>query len=136
MMTEMFLHDCEAWVSYSVDAGNNWTSMRVSDVSFTPSAIPGLASGYFGDYLGITSKDGIVYPCWTDNRDAGRPMTYVSPFVIGLNAAFTADNTNICTGSTVTFTDQSSGSPTSWDWTFTGGTPGTMVRPISSCNYL
>lgn len=113
---------CEAWVAYSLDAGNTWTDFRVSDVSFTPSAIPGLAGGYMGDYLGITSKGGMVYPCWTDTR-GGLFMTYVSPFTLGLNAAFTASNTNVCTGTSVTFTDQSSGPPTTWNWSFPGGTP-------------
>ena len=113
---------CEAWVSYSFDAGNTWTAMRVSDVSFTPSPIPGLAGGYMGDYCAITSKGGRVYPCWTDNRGT-TTMTYVSPFDLGLNAAFTANNTNICVGGDVTFTDQSSGFPTTWTWSFPGGTP-------------
>jgi len=114
--------ECETWVSYSLDAGNTWSDFRVSDVSFTPAPIPGLASSYMGDYLGITSKGGRVYPCWTDNR-GGVYRTYVSPFVIGLNAGFTASNTNICTGGTVTFTNQSSGPPLTWQWTFPGGTP-------------
>jgi len=118
----------ETWVAYSLDAGNTWTDMRVSDVEFTPSAIPGLAGGYMGDYLGITSKGARFYPCWTDNR-GGLYMTYVSPFELGLNAAFSADITEVCTGGTVTFTDQSTGSPTSWNWTFTGGTPATATGP-------
>ncbi|MCF8368843.1 MAG: PKD domain-containing protein [Bacteroidales bacterium] len=118
---------CEAWVSYSIDAGATWTDFRVSDVAFTPGPISGLASGYFGDYLAITSRNGMVYPCWADNRDGGRPMTYVSPFVIGLNAAFTADITSVCSGSSIIFTDQSSGSPTSWSWSFPGGSPSTAT---------
>jgi PKD repeat protein len=113
---------CEAWVSVSLDAGNTWSDFRVSDVSFTPTAIPGLASSYMGDYLGITSKGGRVYPCWTDTR-GGEFKTYVSPFVIGLNASFTASATTVCTGTSVTFTDHSSGPPTSWQWSFPGGTP-------------
>ena len=72
-------NQAEAWVSVSSDAGASWEDFRVSDVSFTPSPIPGLAGGYFGDYLGITAVDGMVYPCWTDNR-LGYAMTYVSPF--------------------------------------------------------
>lgn len=40
-------------------------------------------------------------------------------------AAFTASVTTIFVGQTVTFTDQSTGNPTSWSWTFEGGTPGT-----------
>ncbi len=69
----------EAWVATSNDAGETWDDFKVSDVSFTPSPIPGMASGYFGDYLGITALDGKVYPCWTDNR-SGHAMTYVSVF--------------------------------------------------------
>jgi PKD repeat protein len=113
---------CETWVAYSTDAGTTWTDFRVSDVSFTPNAIPGLASSYMGDYLGITGKGNVFYPCWTDTRN-GLYMTYVSPFTLGLNAAFVANNTNVCTGSSVTFTNQSSGNPTSWVWSFPGGTP-------------
>ena len=53
---------CETFVSTSNDAGATWTDFKVSDVSFTPSPIPGLASGYFGDYLGI-SKGRKGVPC-------------------------------------------------------------------------
>ena len=73
---------CETWVSYSNDGGDTWSDIKVSDVSFTPSPVPGLAAGYFGDYLGITSKNMKVYPAWTDNR-SGRAMTYVSPIDLG-----------------------------------------------------
>jgi len=69
---------CEVWVAYSEDAGVSWSDFRVGDVSFTPAPMSGLASGYFGDYLGIAARDGWVYPCWTDNR-SGRALTYVSP---------------------------------------------------------
>ena len=120
---------CETWVAYSVDAGTSWTDFKVSDVSFTPSPISGLASSYMGDYLGITSKGGRVYPCWTDTR-GGLFMTYVSPFIIGLNAGFTASATTVCTGSSVTFTDQSSGPPTSWTWSFPGGSPSSFIGKV------
>ena len=125
---------CETWVAYSLDAGNNWTDFRVSDVSFTPSPISGLASSYMGDYLGITSRGGMVYPCWTDTR-GGLFMTYVSPFTLGLNAAFTASNTSVCSGTSVTFTDQSSGPPTlvvEFPWGYTGYS----YRCWSAYNYI
>ncbi|MBI3509645.1 MAG: PKD domain-containing protein [Bacteroidetes bacterium] len=38
-------------------------------------------------------------------------------------AAFTASSTNVCVGQAVNFTDNSTGAPTSWAWTFPSGTP-------------
>jgi hypothetical protein len=71
--------DLEVFCANSKDAGDTWEDFKVSDVSFTPSPIPGLASGYMGDYLGITSKGGQVYPVFTDNR-LGYCMTWCSPY--------------------------------------------------------
>jgi len=45
-----------------------------------------------------------------------------------LSANFSANLTLICTGNTVDFTDMSGGSPTEWEWTFDGGTPGTSTE--------
>lgn len=48
----------------------------------------------------------------------------VDPGTTGsLIADFTANNTTIGQGQSVNFTDQSVGNPTSWQWTFQGGTP-------------
>ncbi|MFT4696981.1 MAG: hypothetical protein ACI9SJ_000097 [Flavobacteriaceae bacterium] len=69
----------EAWVSNSYDGGDTWEDFRVSDVAFTPLPISGLAGGYMGDYLGISARDGIVYPVWPDNRN-GYIQAWVSPF--------------------------------------------------------
>lgn len=71
--------EAEAWVSNSYDAGTTWEDFRVSDVAFTPQPISGLATGYMGDYLGITARGSMVYPVWPDNRN-GYVQTFVSPF--------------------------------------------------------
>jgi serine protease len=56
--------------------------------------------------------------------DAAAAMTCISST---LNwppvAAFTANVTNVTAGGSVTFTDQSVYNPTSWSWSFPGGTP-------------
>jgi len=70
---------CEVYCANSVDGGESWEEFKVSDVSFTPSPIPGLADNYMGDYLGIHAKNGVVYPVWTDNR-LGYAMSYCSPY--------------------------------------------------------
>lgn len=70
---------CEVYCANSFDGGDTWEDFKVSDVSFTPSPIPGLAGGYMGDYLGISARGGKVYPVWCDNR-SGHIMTYTSPY--------------------------------------------------------
>jgi len=69
----------EVWCANSYDGGTTWEDFRVSDVAFTPAPIPGLASSYMGDYLGISARGGKVYPVWTDNR-SGVTLTYCSPY--------------------------------------------------------
>jgi hypothetical protein len=71
--------DCETWMSSSFDGGTSWDEYKISDVSFTP--IPfGPRVGYFGDYLGVTADDDVIYPMWTDNR-SGRALAYTSPLI-------------------------------------------------------
>lgn len=72
----------ETWVAVSTDGGANWQDFRVSDVAFTPAPVTGLADEYFGDYLGIAAREGMVYPSWTDNRNSVA-QTFVSPFRLG-----------------------------------------------------
>jgi gliding motility-associated-like protein len=43
------------------------------------------------------------------------------------NSAFTISNDTICAGTCIDFVDASTGSPTSWSWTFAGGTPANSV---------
>jgi PKD repeat protein len=54
---------------------------------------------------------------------AGRgPCTTSAPV-----ANFSANSTSIAVGGSVNFTDLSTNTPTSWSWTFSGGTPGTST---------
>jgi zinc-dependent metalloproteinase lipoprotein len=53
----------------------------------------------------------------------------------GPSAVFNADKTNICAGATVTFTDKSGSTPTTWKWTFTGGNPGTSTQQNPTVTY-
>ena len=75
--------DAEAWVAISLDDGDTWEDFRVSDVSWTTKGIPGLASGYMGDYIGISASNGIVYPVWSDDR-TGNFLAYTSPIVLNM----------------------------------------------------
>ena len=61
------LTQAEVYMSRSFNGGNTWTDLKVSDHSFTPLPISGLAGGYQGDYIGVTSTGKKVWPFWADN---------------------------------------------------------------------
>jgi hypothetical protein len=58
----------QVYVSRSIDGGNTWSDVQVSDHTFKPIPIAGLAKGYQGDYIGITDgPNGTIWPFWADN---------------------------------------------------------------------
>ncbi|MBU1072032.1 PKD domain-containing protein, partial [bacterium] len=66
-------------------------------------------------------------PCGSD------PVTktgYITVNAAPPTAAFTQDQTAICAGGDVSFTDQSTGDVTSWDWDFGDGGTSTQPNPI------
>ncbi|NNE44407.1 MAG: T9SS type A sorting domain-containing protein, partial [Gemmatimonadetes bacterium] len=99
------------YMATSSDGGATWEDFRVSDVSFVPAAIPGLASGYSGDYLGMAVHNGQAYPSFADNR-TGNYLTYVSPILLAEGAdpnpptaVTAASDFNTPTGAQVDWTD-------------------------------
>lgn len=97
--------ECEAWMSSSFDGGDTWSEYRVSDVAFTPSPVtvnPNIAFGYFGDYLGVSAFDDVIYPVWTDNR-TGLALSYTSPLLANDLCAPTLNLQNITMPQPATF---------------------------------
>lgn len=59
-------------------------------------------------------------------QDTAQITIYVNPCP-GPVAIFSASDSSVCIGQLVNFTDLSTGSPTSWSWTFPSGTPATAT---------
>ena len=59
-------------------------------------------------------------------------FSFIPPVIIAPVAAFSGVPTSVMQGQTVTFTDQSANNPTSWSWSFPGGTPSssTAQNPV------
>ena len=53
----------------------------------------------------------------------------ISPSTVTLSANFIVNNVNICLGNSITFSDISTGSPTSWTWDFGDGNSSTLQNP-------
>jgi hypothetical protein len=72
----------EVYVARSVDGGNTFENIKVSDHRFKPTPISGLAGGYQGDYIGIASTNIKLFPFWCDNY-TGTYQTWTTNIELG-----------------------------------------------------
>ena len=63
-------------------------------------------------------------------------LTFTTPIQLPPVADFEGTPTTVTVGESVDFTDLSLNNPTSWDWTFTGGTPETSTEQNPTVTYL
>ena len=105
--------------SYSLDAGVNWTTIDTDQHLYVEFINPSI--GWSGWFNTNATTNGM----WKWNN-------LTSP----LTVAFNGTPNNICVGDTVTFTDLTSGGTvTSWNWSFSGGTPAFSTLPNPSVVY-
>ena len=122
----------------SLDGGTTWSEVIVSDHRFRPRAITGLAGGYSGDYIGITSGNAKIWPVWMDNSTGNYQIwtaginiaNYpLNAFNLQTPAASTTINSLPNSSATVTFTWDTSATGASYKWIF--GSPTTNPRLIT-----
>jgi|GEM_PF-176166 len=85
-------------------------------------------NGVEGSYE-LLDQDGTVLAEIIEGANFGSSANH--PFCISLSeveASFTSSGTTTCSGETISFTDTSSGSISSWNWSFPGGTPATSTE--------
>lgn len=140
---------CETWT----DITGNLPNIPMRSLVFYKNSIDGL---YVGAEAGVYYKDAsmdqwelytdgfplssevteleIYYDAVNPSGDMLRASTYgrglwETPMYQGqLTADFIADQIEIPASCVVQFTDQTSGVPTSWNWTFNGGTPASSTE--------
>jgi len=116
----------------TLDYGTTTVNIEANDSAFICLSVNNqiLATAY-GSSSGPVTMTIPVQPVGTSimvvatKQDFNRYTSSILVTSQNLVAEFSASNTNICVGSSVNFTDLSGGAPTSWAWTFQGGTPGT-----------
>ncbi len=62
----------DVYLSYSVDGGNNFSEVKISESSFVPDV-----SKFFGDYTNIDAFEGMIAPIWT-RMENGRTSVWTS----------------------------------------------------------
>lgn len=138
MIQEILTNDsAEVYVSRSYDGGDTWNDILVSDHKFKPKSIPGLASGYQGDYIGITSGNRL-WPYWCDDytgiyqATTARVNINLTP-LNNFNLTNPSAGTRIVTYPNYTFNYNfnwdTSTTTASYKWIF--GNPTTSVRKIT-----
>jgi len=129
----------EVYLSRSLDGGTTWSDALVSDHRFKPKPITvgGIAGGYQGDYIGITSGNSKVWPLWADDitgvYQAWTAGVQVATFPLNaFNLLTPAAGSRIVSfpnSSTVSsFTWDTSASTASYNWIF--GSPTISQRKI------
>ena len=130
-------------LAYTVVSSSQYPSLRYTGRYATdPTGTMTLAEGVivngtqsdpssrYGDYAQMTIDPTDDATFWTIGEyfNGGTRKNQVGVFQIAspeLTAQFSGDPQTVCIGGSVTFTDASLGNPTSWTWTFEGGTPST-----------
>ncbi|MCD6366901.1 MAG: C10 family peptidase [Bacteroidales bacterium] len=88
-------------------------------------------SAYDGQniYIAIHHVSTDMFMFWVDDIQINTSGGSTS-----LTADFIADNTSVAVGGTVNFTDNSTGTPTSWSWTFGDGGTSVTQNPSNTYN--
>jgi len=103
---------------------NTWTQLTnfPGSVRYGATAFSIGCKGYITEGLNLGT---VVY-----QNDMYEYSTCIPP-----TAAFSMDAKTVCAGTTVNFTDISTGSPSSWSWSFPGGTPSSSTLQNPSVTY-
>jgi PKD repeat protein len=113
-----------SFTSFNVE--NTWDYLYVYDGNSINAPLIGYYTGTQNPGTITSSGSSLTFEFRSDcaTVGAGWNASWTSSTPIALpNAAFTASTTTVCAGAPVNFTDNSTNSPTSWSWTFPGGTP-------------
>ena len=105
----------------------NWT-FEAGEPNTSTEQNPTVSYPTVGMYsVSLTASNG-------NDEDVEEKVAFIRVFE-AISAEFSASDTTITSGTTVDFTDESTGGPTQWEWSFPGGTPDTSSDQNPSVTY-
>jgi PKD repeat protein len=113
--------------TYNINGGSNQSVTTTGMSSSVTVSVPTTIAGTF-TYTLTAVEDANC-----SNTASGTAIVTIDPLPI---ADFTADVTTLEIGNSVSFSDESSGSPTIFSWTFEGGSPGSSSNQNPTINYF
>ena len=131
----------EAEISaWETTTGNNRSNLEIIKIAGS-NAISDVTPANYASYtiansaatIGAFNSDVTLTAPFTTGFSGFGIGVYNIPTPQGPTAAFTQDATTVCEGSSVSFTDNSTGTPTTWAWTFGDG--GTSAAQNPSYTY-
>ncbi len=108
---------------------NNTSPVYVTAVAYDGTTYKTIGASH--EFAGLTTA---AFPN-TKNELMRRYLTFFGLISNQLTANFNASQTSSCTSSPIIYTDISSGSPTTWAWSFPGGNPATSSLQNPTVSY-
>ena len=126
----------DVWYQSSGDDGATWTAASKITSASTDETVSGADSfNQYGDYDGLASYSGVLFPSWTDRRNNAREEIWTAKLQDAPNQVPVASFTYNCTLLSCAF--DASGSTddqgiVSYSWSFGDSTTGSGVSPTHS----
>lgn len=135
-------------VAYAEDGTGSFATQTTNTNDFTPAVADDWCTGPVGancftvDLSAYDGQSNVIIMFESFNNGISGNNLFIDNININgttvgtaPNAGFTSNTNEVCEGSTINFTDQSTDGPTSWNWTFNGGTPATSSSQNPSVTY-
>lgn len=136
------------WIDFNRDnvfQNNEWVQVTLSSTANSPASVIFIVPNTATNGLArmrirtVTSSaaNGATDACtnFTSGCTEDYYVTIATPILAKPVVDFVANSTSVALGSSIVFNDLTTGIPTSWNWTFEGGTPASSTNKIQTVTY-
>jgi hypothetical protein len=78
----------DLWMQTCVDHGVTWSAPQKITAAETDETAAGVNGNQYGDYIGLSVRNGQYFACWTDRRNGGREEIWGAPLKVVRKACY------------------------------------------------